>query len=98
MAETTKGGPAVSRPPHDIPGQDSEPTTDGTISRYPPAFASVYAPCVGRAQWLAVYQCPHCHAGHSGRARRFEDLPGLRRSRCGRLVWLVVARTYRGRP
>lgn len=66
-------------------------------NRVPSAFASQYPPDgSGRGCWWISYRCPHCEASHLGRApHRIET--GLRRARCGRLVWMVIARTYRGR-
>jgi hypothetical protein len=61
------------------------------------AYASVYAPCTGRAWWWIAFICPHCGAGHLGRARTEEQVAGVRRTRCGRLVRVRVARVYRGR-
>ena len=59
--------------------------------------ASVYAPHPGRSWWWLAYICPHCGAGHLGRARTEAEVPGPRRSRCGHLVVVVVARVY-GQP
>jgi hypothetical protein len=72
---------------------------DGAIlaGRGPRAVrASVYAPCAGRTWWWLAYLCAHCGAGHLGRSRTEAEIPGIRRSRCGHLVDVVVARTYRG--
>ncbi|MBB6343784.1 hypothetical protein FHU36_000293 [Nonomuraea muscovyensis] len=66
------------------------------LDRVPAAFASVYAPAPGRTRWLAVFICPHCRLGHAGYAREAEKIPGMRRSRCGKRVRIVVARVYRG--
>lgn len=62
------------------------------------AFASVYAPCLGRDWWWIAYLCPYCGAGHLGRARTEDRVAGVRRARCGGLVTIIAARTYRGRP
>ncbi len=66
-------------------------------NRVPSAFASLFPPDgAGRKQWWVAYRCPHCEASHLGRSReRIQD--GLRRSRCGRRIWLVISRTYRAR-
>jgi len=61
------------------------------------AHASVYAPCSRRTLWAFAYVCPWCGLGHFGRARAEDDITGLRRSRCGRLVVVRAARVYRGR-
>jgi hypothetical protein len=63
----------------------------------PLAFASQAAPCEGRSQWALMYQCGSCGGTHFGRSP-VELITGKRRARCGRMVWLVIARTYRGRP
>jgi hypothetical protein len=61
------------------------------------AHASVYAPCPQRTLWAFAYVCPWCGLGHFGRAQTEEQITGLRRSRCGRLVVVRAARVYRGR-
>jgi hypothetical protein len=65
--------------------------------RVPTVFASVYEPCEGRTQWAFAYICPWCRLGHLGRAKTEADVPGPRRSRCGRLVVVRAARVYRSR-
>lgn len=60
------------------------------------AFASAWAPSAGRRQWLAVYRCPRCGGGHAARAATLTAITGGRRGRCGRRVWVVIARTYGG--
>lgn len=72
----------------------------GTVTplrRYPVAYASLYAPAGRRRMWWFAYVCPRCGAGHFGRVANETAVTGVRRSGCGRLIWLVVARTYRGR-
>ncbi|MFI0482232.1 hypothetical protein [Actinomadura sp. 9N215] len=64
------------------------------IARYPAAYASLYAPAGRRTMWWYALACPHCGAGHFGRLRSRDALDGVRRAGCGRLVWVVVARTY----
>lgn len=64
--------------------------------RFPLAFASQAAPCAGRTQWHVMYQCEACGCTHFGRSP-IELTTGKRTARCGRVVWLVIARTYRGR-
>ena len=61
------------------------------------AHASVYAPCPQRTLWGFAYVCPWCGLGHFGRAQTEDQVTGLRRSRCGRLVVVRAARVYRGR-
>ena len=60
------------------------------------AFASQAAPCAGRTQWALIYQCHACGGTHLGRSP-VEVTTGKRLARCGRVVWLVISRTYRGR-
>jgi hypothetical protein len=62
----------------------------------PVAFASQAAPCAGRALWHVMYSCGACGGTHFGRSPD-ELTTGKRLARCGRVVWLVIARTYRGR-
>lgn len=71
--------------------------------RYPAAYVSLYAPHASRRTWWYCYVCDHCKHGHQGQLRHATDeesaeqaVRGVRRSRCGRLLWFVVARTYRG--
>ena len=61
----------------------------------PVAFASQAEPCAGRAQYGLMYRCGACGATHFGRSP-VEVTTGKRIARCGRTVWLIVARTYRG--
>ncbi len=62
----------------------------------PVAHASQAAPCAGRTQWHVMYQCTACGGTHFGRSA-VELSTGKRLARCGRLVWLVISRTYRAR-
>jgi hypothetical protein len=64
--------------------------------RLPVAFASQAAPCAGRTQWHVMYACGSCGGTHFGRSP-VELTTGKRLARCGRLVGLVISRTYRGR-
>ncbi|MEV7007542.1 hypothetical protein [Streptosporangium sp. NPDC051022] len=64
--------------------------------RHPAAYVSLYSPYGRRRMWWVAYRCPWCNFGHFGRVHSEESVEGIRRSGCGRLVWLVVARTYRG--
>lgn len=66
-----------------------------SIRRRPVTFASLYAPAGRRTMWWLAYRCPHCGAGHFGRVHDQEDARGVRRTGCGRLITVVVARTYR---
>lgn len=62
----------------------------------PIAHASQAAPCAGRTQWHIMYACTACGGTHFGRSP-VELKTGKRLARCGRVVWLVIARTYRAR-
>lgn len=98
-----RGGPVVTRnrlntadtrpAPSVTPGAHNAAGPRGDLR---PAHASVYAPCAGRSHWWLAYVCPWCGHGHLGRARTEGEVPGPRRSRCGRLVLVLVARVYRG--
>lgn len=64
--------------------------------RAPKAFASQFSPDDSRLYHWVTYRCPHCGASHFGRSpNRIES--GIRRSRCGRKIWLIIARTYPGK-
>lgn len=65
--------------------------------RHPAAYVSLYAPYGRRRMWWFTFVCPTCSFGHFGRVADEESVEGLRRAGCGRLVWLIVARVYRGR-
>ena len=67
----------------------------GSASRLPVAFASQAEPCAGRALWALMYRCGACGGTRFGRSRA-EVSTGKRTARCGRVVWLVISRTYRG--
>ena len=97
MATSTRERPA-SPPPAGHPDikHPATGTTNGNRNRAPAAFASIYAPHPGRSLWWLTYICPWCGHGHLGRARDEAGITGPRKARCGRLVLLVAARTYRG--
>jgi hypothetical protein len=61
----------------------------------PLAFASMAAPGPGRDWYHIMYPCTACGHTHFGRSP-VELTTGPRRARCGRLVYLVIARVYRG--
>lgn len=86
-AASTIARPADKR---SIPGQLELPL------RHPAAYVSLFAPAGRRRMWWFTFICAHCSNGHFGRVRDAESVEGLRRAGCGRLVWLVVAKTYRG--
>ncbi|GAA4098800.1 hypothetical protein GCM10022214_74300 [Actinomadura miaoliensis] len=77
--------------PKDAHGSDV--TT--SIRRYPAVYASLYAPAGRRRMWWLTLRCPHCRAGHFGRVPSEAAAGGVRRTPCGRRVWVVVARVYR---
>jgi hypothetical protein len=81
----------------DIVRHDGDGPRRTARGRRPLAFGSQAAPCEGRTQWAVMYQCGSCNGTHFGRSP-VELTTGKRRARCGRIVWLVIARTYRGRP
>jgi hypothetical protein len=81
----------VSSSVTDPPAQGQ--TTRGT-RRYPAAFASLFPPDQRRRRWGISYRCPHCSNYHYGLSWG-PHVGGIRTARCGRKIWLVVARTYR---
>jgi predicted RNA-binding Zn-ribbon protein involved in translation (DUF1610 family) len=66
-----------------------------TLDKLPTAFASLLAPCARRRRWAVSYRCPRCGGSHLGFSYS-PDVSGVRRSGCGRKIWLVVARRYTG--
>lgn len=74
---------------------DTPNSEQGTLEGVPVAFASAFAPCARRRRWAISYRCPRCGGSHLGYSPD-ENAGGLRRSGCGRLVWLVIARRYGG--
>lgn len=65
--------------------------------RPPQAYASLFAPDARRVRWMLTFICPHCKLGHRALADTEEEAHGYRpRVACGRLVFIRVARTYRG--
>lgn len=66
----------------------------GTLDGIPTAYASLLAPCARRRRWAVSYRCPRCGGSHLGYSRD-GDAAGLRRSGCGRLIWVVIARVYK---
>ena len=98
MATKTRERPA-SPPPAGLPEikHPATGTTNGNGNHAPAVFASIYAPDDTRALWHLAFRCPHCNGWHFGRTRDEAKVTGPRRARCGRLVVVVAARTYRGR-
>jgi hypothetical protein len=72
-------------------GDEKQPRTRG--HKLPVAFASQAAPCEGRAQYGIMYRCPICSGTHFGRSPD-QLISGKRLARCGRMIWLVIARNY----
>ena len=65
--------------------------------RYPIASASLYAPSCERTWWWISLRCPLCGSVHLHRVRNEEDADGVRRTGCGRRVFVVIRRTYRSK-
>lgn len=93
--EKTTKGDRMKTPGLNTKVADPPDTEQGTPAKTPPAFASLFPPCARRRRWLIVYRCPRCSGHHQGLAWT-DRVAGLRRSGCGRLIWIVVARHYGG--
>jgi DNA-directed RNA polymerase subunit RPC12/RpoP len=63
--------------------------------RYPLASASLYEPACERTWWWISLRCPWCGSVHLHRVRHEEDADGVRRTGCGRRVFVKVRRVYR---
>lgn len=99
VAAKTLESPAGSAAPpghHALqrPATGTNGTSDGNGPPF--AFGSVYAPDEHRTCWWLAYICPWCGRGHIGRARDEAGITGRRKARCGRLITVLAARTYRG--
>lgn len=85
----------------DTPGSPAENNSireRTRLVRLPAAFASRFDPYGRRQCYWITYRCPYCSgAGHLGRSRD-RIATGVRRTACGRMVWLVVARVYTAAP
>jgi hypothetical protein len=66
--------------------------------RWPVASASLYEPACDRRWWWISLRCPWCGSVHLHRVRREEDAGGVRRTGCGRRVYVKIRTTYRGTP
>lgn len=64
--------------------------------RYPAVYISLFAPAGRRRNWWFTYTCPYCRLGHFGWVTTQDEATGTHRAGCGRRVWRVVARIYRG--
>jgi hypothetical protein len=102
MAPTNENGPEVTTPQSRSEDASANQTKSSPrVSRRrraPQAYASLFAPHPGRANWLITYVCPWCRHGHRALAVT-EALARVRRPTCpvyGRRVRVRVARTYRG--
>jgi DNA-directed RNA polymerase subunit RPC12/RpoP len=65
--------------------------------RYPQANASLYEPACQRTWWWISLRCPWCGSVHLHRVRREQDAGGVRRTGCGRRVFVKVRTVYRGK-
>jgi hypothetical protein len=61
----------------------------------PLASASLYEPSCERTWWWISLRCPWCGSVHLHRVRREEDAAGLRRTGCGRRVYVKIRTIYR---
>jgi hypothetical protein len=64
-------------------------------SRYPLASASLYEPACERTWWWISLRCPWCGPVHLHRVRQEQDADGLRRTGCGRRVFVKIRTVYR---
>ena len=65
--------------------------------RYLVASASLYEPTCQRTWWWISLRCPWCGAVHLHRVRREQDAGGVRRTGCGRRVFVKIRTIYRGK-
>ena len=63
--------------------------------RYPQASASLYEPSCERTWWWISLRCPLCGSVHLHRVRHEEDAAGVRRTGCGRRVYVKIRTVYR---
>lgn len=74
-------------------GNDTSIVRDGadivTPTRHLAAHVMLHAPAERRTHWWGTYPCPVCQATHFARLSSKDDARGVRRSGCGRLIWLV---------
>jgi len=62
---------------------------------YPLASASLYEPACERTWWWISLRCPWCGSVHLHRVRHEEDAAGVRRTGCGRRVFVKIRAVYR---
>lgn len=84
-----RSGPQVSQPGS---RRNAEALTKGRVAGSV-AFGSQAEPCAGRTMWHVMYRCGTCNGTHFGRSREALTT-GKKLARCGRVVWLVIARNY----
>ena len=65
--------------------------------RYPQANASLYEPSYQRTWWWISLRCPWCGSVHLHRVCREQDAGGVRRTGCGRRVFVKIRTVYRGK-
>ncbi|MEU8275715.1 hypothetical protein ACFYOK_10760 [Microbispora bryophytorum] len=75
-------------------GNDSSIVRDGAdivtpLRRYLAVPVKIHPPAGRRTRVWGVYVCPICQASHFARLNSEDDAKGVRRSGCGRLIWLV---------
>jgi hypothetical protein len=63
--------------------------------RWPLASASLYEPSCERTWWWISLRCPWCGSVHLHRVRHEEDAAGVRRTGCGRRVYVKIRTVYR---
>ena len=107
----TRGRPPgrpSSRPTNAPASAEDQPQSPGLSSaaivrlrrrrhRYPIASASLYEPAFERTWWWISLRCPWCGAVHLHRVRQEQDAEGVRRTGCGRRVYVKVRTVYRGK-
>lgn len=79
--------------PAERPAASADIVTDVGGKRRALAFGSQAAPCGERKQWHTMYRCGACGGTHFARSKT-ELTTGKRLARCGKVVWLVIARNY----
>jgi hypothetical protein len=84
------------------PGQDGPPNTSAPArisARKPrrpvhPAYVSLWAPAGRRRLWVYSYKCAECGTYQFGRRRDLASVTEIRRSGCGHLIEVIIARVY----
>ena len=105
MSPPNGNGPGVITPQGRPDAQLAATATPGTSlpsvslrgrrHRYPVASASLYEPSCERTWWWISLRCPLCRSVHLHRVRQEQDAEGVRRTGCGRRVFVKVRTTYR---